>query len=125
MKYKFATAINCIDGRAQKPVIDFVGRRFSVDCVDMITEPGPDKILSENKKTEIIKSIKDRVAISVEKHESKAIVIVGHHDCAGNPVTRDEHLKQIKKAKQNIDKWNLGISVYGAWVNENWKVALL
>ncbi|NQU95909.1 MAG: hypothetical protein HQ549_06780 [Candidatus Omnitrophica bacterium] len=121
MKYKFATAINCIDGRTQKPVIDFVRRKFSVDYVDMITEPGPDKILSENKKSGIVKSIKDRVTISIEKHESKVIVIVGHHDCAGNPVNEKTHQTQIKKAIQNVDNWNSGVPVFGIWLNKGWK----
>ncbi|MGB3082317.1 MAG: carbonic anhydrase, partial [Candidatus Omnitrophota bacterium] len=48
MKKSFATAINCIDGRAQKPVTEFAIRKFKVDYVDLITEPGPDKVLSEN-----------------------------------------------------------------------------
>jgi len=91
----------------------------------MITEPGRDKILSENKKSGISKSIKGRVAISIEKHKSKVIVIVGHYDCAGNSVTDDEHCRQIKKAVQNVDKWNLGVSVYGVWIDRNWKVILL
>lgn len=121
MKYKFATAINCIDGRTQKHVIDFVRRKFSVDYVDMITEPGPDKILSENKKSGITESIKDRVAVSIEKHKSRVIVIVGHHDCAGNPVNEKTHRMQIKKAMQNVDSWNSEVPVFGIWLDKDWK----
>jgi len=125
MKYKFATAINCIDGRTQEPVIDFVRRKFSVDYVDMITEPGPDKILSENKKSGITKSIKDNVLISTDKHKSRVIVIVGHHDCAADPVEKEEHYRQIKEAVQNIKEWNLDVDVYGVWVDKNWEAVLL
>ena len=125
MKYKFATAINCIDGRTQKPIIDFVRKKFSVDYVDMITEPGPDKILSENKKFGITKSIKGRVEISIEKHKSKAIVVIGHHDCAGNPVNEKTHRMQIKKAVQNVDSWNSEVPVFGLWLDRDWKVTLI
>ena len=125
MKYKFATAINCIDGRVQKPVIDFVRRKFSFDYVDMITEPGPDKILSENKKSGIIKWIRGHAEVSIEKHKSKAIVVIGHYDCAGNPVNEETHRMQIKKAVQNVDNWNLGVSVFGLWLDRDWKAALI
>ena len=44
----FVTAINCIDGRVQKPITEFAVRKFKAAYVDLITEPGPDKVLSEN-----------------------------------------------------------------------------
>ena len=68
MKYKFATAINCIDGRVQKPITEFAINKFNVNYVDLITEPGPDKVLSENKALDIIKSIKRRTLTSIKKH---------------------------------------------------------
>ena len=125
MKKSFVTAVNCIDGRTQEPLIDFIKRKFSAEYLDLITEPGPDKILSENKRQEAVKSIKKRVLISIEKHNSKILIITGHHDCAGNLVADDEHIKQIKKAVKNLNKWNLGISVYGVWIDRNRKVILL
>jgi hypothetical protein len=39
---RFAAAINCMDGRAQLPVIEWLKRECGVDYVDTITEPGPD-----------------------------------------------------------------------------------
>lgn len=38
---KFAAAINCMDGRTQVPVIEFLKNKYGVDYVDMITEPDP------------------------------------------------------------------------------------
>ena len=46
-KETFATAINCMDGRTQEPIISWAKKAFEVDYVDAITEPGPDKILAE------------------------------------------------------------------------------
>ena len=97
--------------------MEFAKREFKSDYVDMITEAGPDKILSENKDIDIIESIKRRARISIEKHKSKIVIIAGHHDCAGNPVGEEEHLRQIRKAAQNIRKWNLGVEVCGVWVD--------
>ena len=128
--YTFATAIVCIDGRTQIPVITFLKKRFAVDYIDMITEPGPDKILSRGTlqcapTSDVIESIKKRALISVEKHKSKIVIIAGHHDCTANPVGREEHYRQIRKAVQNVRKWNLEVGVYGLWVNEKWQAVLL
>ena len=35
-KITFATAINCMDGRVQIPVIEYLKKEFKVDYVDMI-----------------------------------------------------------------------------------------
>ena len=43
---KFATAINCIDGRTQRPVSEWIRIQFAIDYVDTITHPGPEKALS-------------------------------------------------------------------------------
>ena len=43
----FFTAINCMDGRVQLPVIKYVQEKFDILFVDMITEPGPILYLSE------------------------------------------------------------------------------
>jgi len=94
---KFATALNCMDGRVQEPVSKFMKRKYKINFVDMITEPGMDKVLAEgdNKKLE---EIKKKIEISVKKHGSKIVAIVSHADCAGNPVREKEHLNQIRKA---------------------------
>jgi hypothetical protein len=44
---KFVTAINCMGGRVQLPEINWMMQNLSADYVDMITEPGPDKIFAE------------------------------------------------------------------------------
>ena len=118
---KFATAINCIDGRTQFPVSLWVKENHSIDYVDVITEPGPDKKVSENQ-ADKIEQIKAKVLISVNAHKSNLIVVCGHHDCAGNPVSKEEHISQIKKSVEIIKSWNLGVTVLGLWVNEKWSI---
>lgn len=117
----FATALNCIDGRTHEPVIDFLRKNFRVTCVDLITEPGIDKILSENRIGQTVSSIKKRAQISVDKHQSKIIAVVGHYDCAGNPGTAKNHFSQVKKAVVNVHAWGWGITVIGLWVNKNFQ----
>ena len=57
----FCTAINCMDGRTQQPVIEFLKDKFEVLYVDSITEPGPVHILAEAPDSAQALSIFDRV----------------------------------------------------------------
>jgi hypothetical protein len=120
----FGTAINCMDGRVQEPVINWLKAAYNVDYIDMITEPGPDKVVSEGS-LEAERSIKAKVAISVEIHDSKVIAVAGHVDCAGNPVSDDEHKRQILESVEKIKSWNLGLPVVGLWINHEWQVERL
>ncbi len=120
-KETFATAINCMDGRTQEPIISWAKKTFEVSYVDAITEPGPDKILAEGPDT-LVESIKNRVMISVNKHGSQNVIMVSHHDCAGNPVSKEEHLGQLKKSVDVISSWELGVKIIGVWIGEDWKV---
>jgi hypothetical protein len=122
MHGKFGTAINCMDGRVQLPVISWMKETYSLDYVDTITEPGPDKIVAAGDSTQL-ESIRSRVAISVKAHGSDIIIIVGHHDCAGNPVAEAEHQGQIEKAINVIKSWNFPVrEIVGVWVGGDWKI---
>ena len=116
---KFATSVSCMDGRIQIPLTIWIKENFSVDYVDTITEPGIDKQVADNTDLE---SIKTKVGISINKHESELIVVSGHYDCAGNPVSNEEHITQIKKGIEVISSWNLGVKVVGVWVDDTWKI---
>ena len=118
-KGKFATSVSCMDGRIQIPLTNWIKENFSVDYVDIITEPGIDKLVADNTDLE---SIKTKVGISINKHESELIVVSGHYDCAGNPVSNEEHITQIKKGIEVISSWNLGVKVVGVWVDDTWKI---
>ncbi len=116
---KFATSISCMDGRIQTPISDWIKKNYSVDFVDTITEPGVEKKITENIDTEQIKS---KAEISIFKHKSDTIIISGHHDCAGNPVSKGEHLAQIKKSISIIESWKFPAKVLGVWVNDQWEI---
>jgi carbonic anhydrase len=120
---KFATAINCMDGRVQQPASDWIKKKFGLDYVDTITEPGPNKILAENQDSTFVGSIRRRADISVNKHGSKVIAVLGHHDCAGNPVDKETQIRQIKAAMKTVSTWGFDVQVIGLWIDENWKVS--
>ena len=119
---KFGTALNCIDGRVQLPVIEFLRRRFDVESIDMITEAGIDKIFAENKNKTKIKSILERIDISIQEHNSEGIAVVGHSSCAGNPTTDEVHIEQIKRSIEFLREKYENIRIMGLWIDEKWKV---
>ncbi len=121
---KFATAINCIDGRVQIPVIDYFKKNYKINYVDIITIPGANKILAENRNS-TIKAIKNYLNISVNVHKSKIAAIVGHYDCAGNPANKETQLNDIIIAMKNVASWDLNVDIIGLWVDKNWKVSLV
>ncbi|MFD3158159.1 carbonic anhydrase [Haloimpatiens sp. FM7330] len=123
MSNRFVTAINCMDGRVQEPVIEYLKKNYRIDYVDMITEPGPNKILAENKDKCIIDSIKKRIDISLDKHKSNLIAVVGHYDCAGNPKSKQGQIEDIKIALKNVRSWYNDVMLIGLWVDEKWKVS--
>ena len=111
----FCTAVNCMDGRFQGPVTDYLRTRFGVDYVDMITEPGPNRILAEGSDHDLLRSIAGRIRISVEKHGSEVIAIVGHEDCAGNPTGRAEQVLHLAAARQRLASDWPAVQVIALW----------
>ena len=97
----------------------WIKKNHSVDFVDTITEPGVEKKITESIDVEQIKS---KAEISIFKHKSDVIVVSGHHDCAGNPVSKEEHLAQIKNSIGVIESWKFPAKVLGIWVNDQWEV---
>ena len=121
---KFATAINCIDGRTQRPVSEWIRIQFAMDYVDTITQPGPEKALTQGPPA-IIDMMRENVGVSVSAHQSRLIAIAAHHQCAGNPVSDEEHKAQIRAACQIIAQWGFPVRVIGLWVNEWWQVEVI
>ena len=125
IKKKFVCAINCMDGRVQDPVENYMKGNYGVDFVDMITEPGPNKILAENNDAPMIENIKKRVGISVNHHGAKVVAIVGHFGCAGNPTEEDGQIKHLKEAKKTVESFDFGTKIILLWVGQGWDKAEL
>ncbi len=119
----FYTAINCMDGRVQLPVISYLQKRFDAEYVDVISEPGPNRILADESDGVAVESIMRRVEISVVRHHSVGIAVVGHHDCAGNPATEAEQRQHTAAAVLCVQARFSDVPVIGLWVNENWDVS--
>lgn len=115
----FCTAINCLDGRVQLPVISHLRQRFGVDFVDMVTEPGPVGLLAARTNVAAVQSIRERVKLTLERHQSCGIGVVAHHDCAGNPVTAAIQQQQLRACVPLLREWFPALPVIALWVDEH------
>ncbi|WP_226585608.1 carbonic anhydrase [Halobacillus litoralis] len=120
----FATAINCMDGRVQLPVIHWMQERYGTEYIDMITEAGPTKFLLEGSEDQLV-SVQAKIKISADNHGSNVVAVVGHHNCAGNPVEREVKEGQIKESVDLVKSWGFNVDVIGLYVNENWEVEVV
>ena len=123
-KGKFATAVNCMDGRTQEPMIKWFKENYGVDYIDAVTEPGPLKHLAEGNAV-LIETMKDRVGISVDGHGSRVVALVGHDDCAGNPVDKATQLEQMDIALELVKSWGFDAKIIGVYINDNIDVELV
>jgi carbonic anhydrase len=119
----FCTAVNCVDGRVQLPVIEYLKKRLDVNYIDTVTEAGPNAILAAGADRSAVESIERRVRISVEHHRSVGIAVVGHHDCAGNPAGAERQREHTIAAVRYLRGQFPGVPVIGLWVNEAWEVS--
>jgi hypothetical protein len=120
MTQKRTVCLNCIDGRIQIPVIQWIKENYEVDHVDMITEPGIDGVLADNANS--MDEIKRKVGLSIERNNASGIFIAGHHDCRANPVSEAVHREHIRASLGRLKKEFPEMTVTGLWVNNEWKV---
>jgi len=118
----FCTAINCMDGRVQLPIIRYLMDRFGCAYVDVVTEAGPVRSMAEAPDAEVTRSILRRVAVSVEKHGSSMVAVVAHWDCAGNPLPESEQRRQLRASVDLVVRSFPGVRVLGLWADQQWTV---
>lgn len=121
MNGNFATLFNCMDGRIQLPAINWIRENFNVDYVDIISEPGIDRVIAVKDRT-FMNSLHKKMNISLNSHGSNMIFVAGHYDCAGNNTDRTGHIRNIKASVEVLEKLYKDVPVIGIWINENFEV---
>lgn len=116
----FFTSVGCMDGRSSFAVAKWGRKKFGVEYADAITEAGLVKWLAGNHLDQyLVESIENKIKISTEKHKSEHIVVSGHEDCAGNPVSEKQHKRDILKSKELIRMMFPKISVTAVYVKRS------
>jgi reverse gyrase len=114
-----AVCLNCIDGRVQIPVIEWIKDKFKVDHVDMITEPGMDGLLADQNYS--LEDINRKVRISIKNNNAVMIAVTGHYDCRGNPASNFDHKEEVQQAVKRLRNEFKEMVIIGIWVNEEFK----
>ncbi len=116
---KFLCVITCMDGRIQKPVLEFLEKSYPGYNPDTITEPGPVKLLTPESFEKGLKRLQERIDISLQVHRADKIFLVAHPDCAGNPVSDQEQIRQLKAAQNQLKKIYKETEIHVIWVENN------
>jgi hypothetical protein len=121
---RFAVLLNCIDGRTQQPLLEWVRRELDVSHVDVVTEPGVDGVLARGDDT-TVQALLDKVCVSRLAHGAVALVLAGHHDCAANPGEATSHLQDLSRAVEVVGKALPELPVQAVYVDSTWSVTPL
>lgn len=96
---KLAIGVFCADWRLHQEGVHInnaVCKKLGVDGVDVIAVPGPDRVCAVDdyaiERDQLVKWID----LLVNAHHSAAIAFVAHYNCAGHPVTDEQHDKDIE-----------------------------
>jgi carbonic anhydrase len=104
----FFTVVGCMDGRVQDVMARLGQEKFGAKYPDTITEAGIVGLIAnppaDGSKIEFVENLKFKLLVSIDKHHSKGILVDGHQECAGNPVSDDQHKEDIKKSVEFISK---------------------
>lgn len=114
----FFTTVGCIDGRVQEVVAQYGKSYFNAQYPDTITEAGMDGAVSHAQNSTFLESLENKLLISIERHNSRGVIVHGHEDCAGNPVSEEQHKEDIKKDVSLIQELTqaTNIEVIGVYV---------
>ena len=118
---RFAVVLNCIDGRTQQPLLDWVREELDVAHVDVVTEPGVDGVLAHGD-DRALQDLLDKVCVSRLAHGAVALVVAGHHDCAANPGDAEAHAADVSRAVEAVSAALPELPVRGVYVDRTWSV---
>lgn len=116
----YYTVINCMDGRVQRPALDYLTDRFGVDNIDTITEPGINGVLSRREDGATVDSILRKVSLSIERHQTIGIAVAGHYDCAGNPGDKHHQNRDTAEAVRYLRERFPSTPIIGLWIGAQW-----
>lgn len=109
-----------MDGRPLRKVADYLLTSFGVRYLDTVTTAGLVKHLADE--TQQTATLLSNLAISIEKHGSRHVAVVAHHDCAGNPISDVAQKRQVNEAVAHLRQLHPDVEVVGLWLSEHWIV---
>lgn len=109
-----------MDGRPLRKVADYLLTSFGVRYLDTVTTAGLVKHLADE--TPQTETLLENLAISIDRHGSRHVAVVAHHDCAGNPISDAAQKRQVTDAVTRLRRRHPDVEVVGLWLGEHWIV---
>lgn len=118
----YGAVINCIDGRVQGVVIDYLRKRWNVEYVDVITEVAPERVLAERADSQGVARLRSHVLSSLKQQQSPRVAIAAHSGCESNPVPENVQRKHLEAATAWLVTEFRQAEVTGLWVDRDGKI---
>lgn len=117
----FFTSVGCMDGRVQDVVAKFGQQKFSAKYPDTITEAGMVGQLGKDViDPALLESLQFKVVIvSIGKHNAVGVVVHGHAECAGNPVSDNQQKVDIRRSVQVLKSLVGEVPVVGVFLKRS------
>ncbi len=115
--------INCIDGRVQGVVTDYLCKRWHVEYVDVITEVAPERLLAELTDRPRVAHLRSSILSSLRQQASPRLALAAHSDCESNPVPEAVQREHLEAAVAWLMAEFEQAEVIGLWVDRAGKVS--
>lgn len=104
---KIAVGVFCSDWRLHQEGVHInnaVAKYLGVDGVDVIALPGPDGVCVVDSRQVEQGIVADWLKVLVGAHKPVALVFMPHYNCAGHPVSDEEHDKGAQEMLEYYQK---------------------
>ena len=118
----FFTVVGCMDGRVQRPIAEYGKQKFGAEFPDTITEAGlVGQLAKELVDPHLLESLRFKIIdVSIGKHNSCGILVHGHEECAGNPVSNERQKDDIRISVKKITEMiGSSLPVVGVFVKRS------
>ena len=115
----FASSFVCGDGRIHKAIKKWA-RAKGIQFVDKATVPGPDRYWSPGydpagsfgdpahgvTNDMRLRCAKADLGIYLNAHNPSCLIIGAHAECAGNPISNQQHIEALERGIDDIRSWH-------------------
>ena len=111
-------AVNCVDGRVQRPAIEYLKARFGVPYVDIVSEWNPAHVLARSHVSTQARAVVERVSLLVAAHDVAAVALVAHHGCEEAGEFDTDPVEELNTAVQHLAQHLSQRQVIGLWIDQ-------
>lgn len=113
---KCVVLVSCMDDHCLAPARKYVKKVYRAERIDSPTLAGPNFLLAENKKREVVDYLKEEIALAIRHHRAQMIFICAHEGCLGSAGSKAEQMERSRRSKRLIEGMDLGVPIRLLWI---------